>query len=159
MAKTWFSHGPSNWFLLNHAIVRRDTPCQFLHCWLYPVAPFSRNGQNMPFSWPKHGPHMFLLIVSSWILIIMPRDVPCQISRYWVYPIAPFPGNGQKMALLWPKHGHHLVLPIGSSWILVIVPSDVPCQMSHCWVYPVAHFPRNGRIWPFMAKTWSSTGP
>ena len=28
-------------------IVPRDVPCQMSHCWVYPVDPFPRNGQNM----------------------------------------------------------------------------------------------------------------
>ena len=42
---------------------------------------FPRNGQNMAFLWPKHGPHMVLQIGSFLILIIVPRDEPCQISE------------------------------------------------------------------------------
>ena len=34
----------SSWFLIN---MPGDAPCQISHCWVYLVAPFPRNGQNM----------------------------------------------------------------------------------------------------------------
>ena len=77
----------------------------------------------------------------------------------WVYPVATFPWNGQNMALFWPKYGPHMVIKIASSWILINAPRDFLCQFSHCWGYSVAPFPRDGKIWPFIAKTWSSQGP
>ena len=88
----------SSWILIN---VPRDVPCQISHCWVYPVAPFSRNGQNMDLC----GQNMVLKIGSFWILITMPRVVPCQISHHWVYPLAHFPRNYQK----WPFYGQNLV--------------------------------------------------
>ena len=159
MAKTWSSHGPSNWFFLNlnhyaqgysipnflllgasfsplskkwpkHGpliIVPREVTRQISHCWVFPVAPLPKNGQNMALlwqnmvhtwsspSWPKHGLHLVLKIGSTWILINMPRDVPCQISHCQVYPVVPFLKNGQNMALLLPKHGPHMVVQIGSN--------------------------------------------
>ena len=129
--------------------------------WVYLLAPFPRNGQNMAILWPKHDPHMILQMGSFLILILVPKDVPCQISHCWVYPVAPFPRNSQNVALLWQKHGLHKVLQVGCSWILVIVTRDVSCKSSHCWVYPVAPFPKNGQnmalcgqnmvlIWSFM---------
>ena len=112
----WPKHSPhlvlkigSSWILIN---VPRDVPCQISHCWVYPVAPFPINGQNMALLWPKNCPQMVLNIRPSWILITVPRDVPCQFSHDWVYPIDPFPKNGQNMALLWPKHGLYGVLQI-----------------------------------------------
>ena len=108
---------------------------------------------------PKHGPHIVLQRGSSWILTNVRRDAPCQISLCFLNPVTPFPWNGQKMALLWPKYGAHMVLQVGSSWILVIVPRYVQCQSSHCWVYLVASFQEMAKIWPFVAKTWSSHGP
>ena len=104
----------SSWILI---IVPRDVTRKISHCWVFPVAPLPKNGQNMALlwqnmvhtwssqSWPKHGLHLVLKIGSTWILINMPRDVPCQISHCWVYPVVPFLRNGQNMALLWPKHG------------------------------------------------------
>ena len=138
---------------------------------MYPVAHFPRDRQNMALHspniiltrsfelvlpnvnhcskygplLPKHGPHMVLKIVSSWILIIVARDVPCQISHCWVCTVALYPRNDQNMALLWQKYGPCMVLQIGSSWILMIVPRDVQCKISHCWVYPLAPFSRNGQ--------------
>ena len=118
MDKIWpfmAKHGPhlvlkisSSWILIH---MPRDDPCQISHCWVYPVFPFFRNGQNIALYvqnivltgnitllWPKHGPHKVPKIGPSCIWINMPRDVPCQISHLWVYPVAPFPRNGQ----LWP---------------------------------------------------------
>ena len=69
-----------------------------------------RNGQNMTFLWPKHGPHMILQMGFSWILIDVPRDAPCQISFCWLNPVAPSLRNGTNVVLLWPKHGPHMVL-------------------------------------------------
>ena len=69
----WPTHGPnmvlkigSSEILIN---MPRDVPCKILHCWVYPVAPFPWNGQNMVLLWPKHGPQMVLQIDYSWILI------------------------------------------------------------------------------------------
>ena len=97
----WPKHGPhlvleigSSWILIN---VPGDVPCQISHCWVYPVVPFLKNGQNMALLWQKHGPHMVFQIGSSWILINVPRDVLSQISHCWVYPVAPFPGNVKNM--------------------------------------------------------------
>ena len=103
----------SSWILIN---VPRDVPCQILHCWVYPVAPFLK-WPKYGLLWSKHGPHMVLKIGSSWILINVPRDVPCQISHCLIYPVAPFPRNGQNKALLWPKHGQHMVWPfMAKTW-------------------------------------------
>ena len=124
-----------------------------------PLSTFPRNGHNMALLWPKDGPHMILLIGSSWIIINVSRAAPYQIWKFWVYPVSLFSRNDRTLAFLWPKYGPYMVLQIGSSWILIIVPRDVLCQISYCWVYPVAPFPRNGQIWPFMAKAWSSPGP
>ena len=51
MVFLWPKHSPqmvfkigSSGILIN---VPRDVPCQISHCWVYPVAPFPRNGQNM----------------------------------------------------------------------------------------------------------------
>ena len=51
MALLWPKHGPnmvlqigSYWILI---IVPRDVLCQIFHCWVYPVALFPRNCQNM----------------------------------------------------------------------------------------------------------------
>ena len=153
-------HGPhmvlwmgSSWNIIN---VRRVAPCQISYCWVYPLVPFPKNGQNMALLWPKHGPHMVLWIGCSWILIIVPRDVPSQISHCWVYPVATF----LKMAKIRPFMAKTWVLiwsfKIGSFWILINVPRDVPCQISHCWVYPVAPFPGNGQN---MAQIWSLHSP
>ena len=45
----------SCWIFIN---VPRDVTCQISHCWVYPVAPFPRNGQNMTLmakTWSIHG--------------------------------------------------------------------------------------------------------
>ena len=87
MALLWPKHGPhmvlqigSYWILIN---VPRDVLCQISHYWVYSVASFPKNGQNMA----KHGPHMVPQIGSSWIIIDMPRDAPCGILEsqhlYW----------------------------------------------------------------------------
>ena len=73
-AKTWSSHGPQNCFVLNLNQCAQGCPCQISHCWVYPVAPFPIDGQNMAFLGPKHGPHMVPQIAFS------RRDGPCQIS-------------------------------------------------------------------------------
>ena len=106
----WPKQGPhivlkigSIWFLI---AMSRVVPCQISHCWVYPVASFLRNGQNMALLWPKHGSHMVLQFGYSCILIYVPRDVSCQISHCWVYPVVPFPRNGQNKAL----HGWNMVL-------------------------------------------------
>ena len=146
MAPLWQKHGlnkilqiVSLWILI---IVPRDGPCQISHCWVYPLAPFPRNVQNMALYgqnivntwsrhlWPKQGPHLVLKIVSSWIFINVSRDDPCQISHCWVYPVVPFLENGQNMALLWPKNGPHTVLQVGYFWISINVPKNAPCQIS-----------------------------
>ena len=31
--------------------VPRDVPCQISHCWVHPVAPFPKIGQNMVLIW------------------------------------------------------------------------------------------------------------
>ena len=159
MAKTWSSHGPSNWFFLNPQHVPRDVPCQISHFWMYLVAPSPRNDQKRALLWPKHGPHNVLQIGSFQILIIVPRDVPCQISHCWDYPVAPFPKNGQSIALLWQKHGPHMVLQIvflnhsqyaqGCS-----MPNFTILGLSHCPLFleMAKILPKYG---PFMAKTWS----
>ena len=59
-------------------IVTMDAPYQTSHCWVYPVAPSPRNGQNMAILWPKHDPQMVLKIKSCLILIPVPRDVPAE---------------------------------------------------------------------------------
>ena len=47
-----------------------------------PAVPFGPlNCQNLALSWPKHGPHMVLLIGSSWILIVVSRDATYQMSE------------------------------------------------------------------------------
>ena len=56
-------------------------------------------------------------------------------------------------------YGQSMVLQIISCSSLIIVPRDVPSLISHCWVYPVDPFLKMAKIWPFMAKTWSSYGP
>ena len=168
-------HGPhmvlqigSSWILI---IVPRDVTRQISHCWVFPVAPLPKNGQNMALlwqnmvhtwsspSWPKHGLHLVLKIGSTWILINMPRDVPCQISHCRVYPVVPCLKNSQNMALLLPKHGPHRVFQIGSFWISITMPRVVSCQISHCWVYPVAPLPKNYQKKHFyglnMVLTWS----
>ena len=152
-------HGPhmvlqigSSWILI---IVSRDVTRQISHCWVFPVAPLPKNGQNMALlwqnmvhtwsspSWPKHGLHLVLKIGSTWILINMPRDVPCQISHCQVYPVVLFLKNGKNMALLLPKLGPNMFLQIASSWILI-----KGCSMPNFTLMGV-----------FMAKTWSSYGP
>ena len=147
----------SSWIFIN---VPRDDPCQISHCWVYTVAPFPRNGQNIALSWPKHDPHIVPLMGLSWILINVPKDVHCQISLCWVKPEVPFVRNCQNVALLWPKHGPLMVLQIRSSWFLINVPGDAPCQISQFWLYPMVLFSQKSpKYGPFMAKTWSSHGP
>ena len=69
MALLWQKDGPhivlricSSSILIN---LLRDVLCQISHCWVYPVASFPRNSQNMSLLWPKQGPHMVLQIGSS----------------------------------------------------------------------------------------------
>ena len=156
MAKTLPSHDLSNKFFLNL------NKCA--HGWSVPnftilCVSFPRNDQNMALLWPNYGPQMVNKFGSSWILINLPRDVPRQTSYCWVYPVAPFPRNDQNMALLWPTPGPWMVLKLGSSWILINMPRDVPYQISHCCVYPVVPFLEMAKIWPLMARTWSSHSP
>merc|ERR1711954_123366 len=79
MAKTWSSHGPSNWFFLNHNQCSQGgsmptfTILGVSHSPLFiemaKIWPFY--GQNMvltwniAFLWPKRGPHIGLQIGSS----------------------------------------------------------------------------------------------
>ena len=117
MVLTWSLQLGFSWILI---IVPSDVTSQISQCWVYPVAPFPRNGQNLALLWPKHGPHMILLIGSSWILIIVPSDAPCRISLCWVNPVSPFPRYGQIgpfMAKTWPSHGP-------SNWISL--------NLNHC---------------------------
>merc|ERR1711954_235172 len=48
---SWPKHGPHMVLKIGPSLilinVPRDVPCQISHCWVYPVAPFPRNGQNM----------------------------------------------------------------------------------------------------------------
>ena len=64
MALLWPKHGPhmvlqigSTLILIN---VPRDVPCHISLLWVYPVAPFPRNGQKhgrfMAKTWSSHGP-------------------------------------------------------------------------------------------------------
>ena len=140
MAKTWSSHGPSNWFFLNLNHCAQGCSTSNFTLLGLSCSPHPRNGQNMALLWPKHVPHRVLNIGSSWILINVARDMPWQIPHFWVYPVAPFPRNGKNMALLWPKHGLHMVLQIVFSWFIINLPRDAPCQISHFWVYPGAPF-------------------
>ena len=81
VALLWQKDGPhivlkfgSSWILIK---VPRNVQCKISHCWVYPLSPFPRNGQDMAL----YGQEMVLQIDSSWILINVPRDAPCQISE------------------------------------------------------------------------------
>ena len=96
--QTWSSHGPSNWYFLNHNQCAQGCFMPNSTILVYPIVPFS-------WKWPKYGPfmakigpHLILQIGYSWIIINIPRDDPCQISQLWVYPIVPF-------SLKWQKYG------------------------------------------------------
>ena len=133
MAKTWCPNGSWNWFFLNLNQCAQGCSMQNFTQLDVSSSPLSQKWMNMALLWPQHGPHIFLQIGSTWILINVPSNVPCQISYFWVYPVIPFPRNDQNMALLWPKDGHHMVLKISSFWIIIIVPGDAPCQISQFW--------------------------
>ena len=147
----------SSWLIIN---VPRDAPCQISQFSVYPMVPFSQNGQNMAPLWPKHGPHMVLQIDSSWIIVIMPRDDPCQISQFWVYPIVPFsyklPKYGHFMAKTWSSHGP-------SSWFFMNHNQSAQgWSMPNFTILGVSHHPlflEMAKIWPFhgqkMVFTWS----
>ena len=135
--------------------VPRDVPCQILHCGVYPVVPFPRNGQKNGPLWQRHGSHMVLKVGSSWISINVPRDVPCKISHCWVYPVAPFPRNGWNMALLWPKHGP-------SNWYFLNLNHCAQgCSIPNFTLLGLScsPFPRNGQKMALygwnMVLTWS----
>ena len=60
MTLLWQKHGPSmvlqirsSWILIN---VPREALCHISNCWMYPVTPVPRNGQNMAL----YGPNMVL---------------------------------------------------------------------------------------------------
>ena len=125
----WPKHGPHmvlkigfSWISIR---VPREVSCQIAHCWVYPIAPFTRNGPNMALLWPRHGPHIVLEIGSFWIIIIVPRDAPCQTSICWLIPVAPFPRNGQKWPFYgktWSTHGpalygQNMVLTWSLKWV------------------------------------------
>ena len=44
-------------------IVLRDVQCQISHCWVYPVIPFLRNGQTVPFYGQKMVPTLSFKLV------------------------------------------------------------------------------------------------
>ena len=144
MVLTWFFTVPGH------------VPCKSSYCWVYHVAPYPRNGQNIALLWPKHGPHMVLQMASSWILINVPMDVPCQISHWWVYPEAPFLKNGNNVALLWPKHGP-------SNWFFLKLNQCAHgFSMPNFTILDVSHSPlflEMAKTWPFygqnMVVTWS----
>ena len=120
MALLWPKPGSHMALQINSSLilfnVPRDIPSQILHCWVYPVAPFTRNSQNMALLGQKHGPHMVLQIGSSWIIINVPRDGPCLISQFWMYPIVPF-------SYKWPKYGHFMAKTLSphgpSNWFFL----------------------------------------
>ena len=60
MALLWPKYGPHMVLQIGSSqiliIVPRDVPCKGSHCWVYPVAPFLRNGQNIAL----HGQNMVL---------------------------------------------------------------------------------------------------
>ena len=140
----------SSWILIN---VPSDVPCQISHCWVYPVTPFPRNGQNITLLWPKHSPHMVLYFVFSWIIINVPRDAPCQSSQFWVYPIVPlsykWPRYGPFMAKTWSSHGP-------SNWFFLNHNQCAQgCSMSNFTILGVSHHPlflEMAKIWPFYGQ-------
>ena len=99
IGKTWSSHGPSNWFFLNHNLCAQG--CSMPNFTTLGVSQHPLF-LEMAKIWPFYGQNMVLTwsfkISSSWIIINVPRRAPCQISQYRVYPIVLF----QEMAKIWP---------------------------------------------------------
>ena len=98
MAKTWSSHGPSNWFFLNH---NQCAPgCSMPNFTILGVSNsplFLEMAKTCPF----YGQNKVLQICSPLILINVYRYIPHQILHWCMYSVAPIPRNGQNMALLW----------------------------------------------------------
>ena len=65
IAKTWSSHGPQNWILVN--LIQSAQACSMPNFTIivYTVAPSHGKGQNIALLWTKHGPHMILKSRSS----------------------------------------------------------------------------------------------
>merc|ERR1712114_4390 len=131
MAKTWSSHGPSNWFFLNH---NQCAPGCSMPNFTILVVSNSPLFLEMAQIWPFYGQNMVLTwsfkLVLPESLSICPGILHAKFPNSGCIPLSPFPRNGQNMALLWPKHGPHIVLQIGSSLIIINMPWDAPCQIS-----------------------------
>ena len=120
MTLLWQKHGPkmvlqiwSSWFLINEPSVALY---QISHCWIYPVTPFPRNGQNLDLYGPK--------MVLKWSLILVLADFQsiCPGILYVKFEICgskPHFLEMAKICLSRTKHVPHMALNICSSRILI----------------------------------------
>ena len=119
MVLLWPNHSPhmvlqlcSSGILIN---MHRGAPCQISHCWVYFVAHFPRNGQNMALLWQNMFPSWFFKLdlsnlnccaqgcsMSNFTLLDVSSNSLSQ-KRPKYGPLQP--KHGPHMALLWPKHG------------------------------------------------------
>ena len=62
----------------------RDVPSQISHCWVYPVAPFPRNGKIWPFYWQN------MVFTCSLILVLLESQSMCLGMLHAKFHIAGF---------------------------------------------------------------------
>ena len=94
MAKTWSSHGPSNWFFLNLNLSAHGFSMPNFTLLVYPVDPFPRNGQNMALLRPKHGP-------SNWFFLNLNLCAQgCSMPNFTLLGLSCIP-----LSYKWPKDG------------------------------------------------------
>ena len=129
----------------------RDVPCQISHCWVYPVAPFPRNGKIWPFYWQN------MVFTCSLILVLPESQSMCPGMLHAKFHIAGFILKLPfiEMAL----YGKTLFSHGLSNWFFLNFNQCAQgCYMPNftlLWVYPVDPFPKNNQNMAFMAKTWS----
>jgi len=91
----------------------RDVPSKISHCWVYPVAPFPRNGKIWPFYWQN------MVFTCSLILVLPESQSMCPGVLHAKFHIAGFILKLPfiEMGKIWPFSGQNMVL----TWFLKLV--------------------------------------
>jgi len=94
MALLWPKHCPHMVLKIGSSSISinllRDVPCQISHCWVYPVAPFPRNGKIWPFYWQN------MVFTCSLILVLLESQSMCPGMLHAKFHIAGLIPKGLK---------------------------------------------------------------
>ena len=115
MTQTWSSHGPSNWFFLNHS--QCDQGCSMPNfTWL------GLSCSCVSYKWPKYVPLMAKTWSSYgpeyWIFLNLNQcDQGCSMPNFTILGVSNGPLS-LEMAEIWPFYGQNIALTWYSKLIL-----------------------------------------